>query len=127
MADDGPQGTAHSLEMTAQLVSATLRLNPDTGSGTYRMVFIYPGGYDQYLQQISDGAADVYINGTLAGQSVKIPKTVFKARTKDKDAEYSVIFDFDPGDAVRFHIGTLAAQPAVILRLVSTQIAMFAN
>lgn len=124
---DEPTGTAHSLQMTAMLVSANFRINPKSGDPSYTMVFVYPAGYDEYLKQLSAGAADLYINGQIAGQSVKIEGLTMKPETPDEDAEYRVKLKLDGGDATRFHIGSLAANPTVELRMVSTQMPLFSQ
>lgn len=124
---DQPTGTAHSLQMTAMLVSANFRIDPKSGDPSYALIFVYPSGYDEYLKQLSAGAADLYINGVLAGQSVKIVGLTMKPETADEDAEYRVKMKLDGGDAMRFHIGSLAPNPAVELRMVSTQMPLFSQ
>lgn len=126
MTDDEPQGTAHSLEMTALFISANLSVSPTSGTATYKLKFAYPEGYDQYLKQILRGAADMYINGQMAAQSALVANLSVKPQ-KDDDPLFVVVFQLDGGDATRFHIGELARTPACEIRLVSTQLAMFAN
>jgi hypothetical protein len=123
---DEPQGSAHSLEMNAMLTSVSIRINPNSGDVKYKLVFIYPPGYDEYLKQLVVGAADMYWNDTLVGQSTKIASLSVKPQ-KDADPLYVVHFDLDGGDVMRANMGAAAHNPSGTLRLVSTQLALFSR
>ena len=121
---DDQQGSANSLEMNASLLSVSIRVNPNSGDVTYKMAFEYPPGYDEYLKQLVVGAADMYWNNVLVGQSAKIASLNVKPQ-KDADPLFVVHFQLDGGDVGRANMGAAANNPSGLLRLVSTQLALF--
>lgn len=121
---DEPQESTNSLEMNATLMLVSIRVNPNSGDVVYKLVFSYPPGYDEYLKQLVVGAADMYWNNELVGQSTVISSLVVKPQ-KDADPLYVAHFQLDGGDVSRANMGAAANNPDGVLRLVSTQLALF--
>ena len=88
---DEQQRNAHSLEMNALLTNVSIRVNPSSGDVKYRLTFSYPPGYDEYLKELVTGAADMYWNDVLVGQSTKITGLSVKPQ-KDSDPLYVAHF-----------------------------------
>lgn len=127
--EDGPQGQAHSLEMTATLLAYGMGINAKSMDPSMTLRMAYPEAYQPYMEQLGKGAFDMYVNTHLVAQSAKIKKLEIKYGDQQKGEPTLFIahFDCDPGDNVRYHWGQHAANPSCELRLVSTQMPLFAS
>ena len=117
---------SNSILLTATLLGATAKHNPNTGNVTYRVQFSYPQAFDEYLKQLLAGVMDIYWNGELIAQSALINHLTQKPQ-KDTDPLYVAYFDLDGGDATRYNMAGATNDPIGELRLVATQMTLFSQ
>lgn len=115
--------------LSAQLEDAHLTINPRSGETAMKLRFGYPAAFDAYIKQLSAAPMDMLISDDIAARGARITGTKFKPETEREPAHYTFNVEVTGEEACRYDYTSVAGDNAGIveLRLVSTQLTMFAE